>query len=108
QRGNGGGVGRFSRRIGLVESRRAARSLINRHGGIRQTLAVGGLVVNERDLRVGEVLRQEPARDIALLVIAAAGAENSGAGTLFGKGRVRRSRRNLNNLFVGVDLRGRD
>ena len=91
----------------LLEAELVCRLL----GLVGKTFAVGGLVVNDRDLlalvMIGEIL----AGDRALRVVAAADAEDV-VPPLFrgivGQGRIGRGRRYLQHPGLVIDRRGRD
>src|SRR5262249_58570101 len=76
-------------------------------GFVGEALAVGGLVVNDRDLLVFEVLGDVFARDRALLVVAAAGAEDV-PHVAFGDLGIGRGRRDRQHVVLLVDFRRRD
>ena len=76
-------------------------------GLVGEALAVGGLVVDDGDLGVLELLGEIGAGDRALLVVAAAGAERVPQAAL-GEVRVGRGRRDLEDAVLGIDFRGRD
>src|SRR4029077_21212570 len=74
---------------------------------VGEALAVGGLVVDEGDLLAFEVGEDIAAGDLALLIVAAAGAENVPHAAL-GDGRIGRGRRDLEDAVFLVDFGGRD
>src|SRR5215204_6264734 len=76
-------------------------------GLVGEALAVGGLVVDDGDLLALEALGEIAAGDLALLVVAAAGAEGVPLSAL-GQARVRRGGRRLDDAGFLVDLGGRD
>src|SRR5690606_12929347 len=77
QLGDQGRIVLLSGSIGLVHCRLAAGRLIDRHGRIGETLAIGGLVVNEGNFLVGELFHKESTCNLALLVVTATNAENA-------------------------------
>src|SRR4029079_6709548 len=89
--------------------RRLLAGLAHRLFGFRgEAFAIGGLVVNEGDVLVGEIGSKIFAGDAALLIVAAADTVDVGSGALGGEGRVGGGRRDLHHVAVGIDLRGRD
>src|SRR5690606_36924958 len=82
QLGNQRGIVFFASRVGFIESRLPTCSLVDCLGGIGETLAIGRLVVDERDLLVSKMVEQVFAGNVALLVVTAAHAEDAIAGTL--------------------------
>src|SRR5690606_14632583 len=83
-------------------------TLVSGLGCVCQTLTVSGLVVQERDLLVGEALEDERTCNTTLLVVTTAHAEDARARTVFGIGRVGRRRGDLNDVIFSIDLRRRD
>ncbi|MCY1295415.1 hypothetical protein D9M70_447560 [compost metagenome] len=76
-------------------------------GFIGKALTIGGLVVNDGDLRVLEVGGKVGTGYCALLVVTAAGAERV-PHTALGELRVGRRRRDLQDAVFGIDFRCRD
>ena len=95
-------------REGLVHDLLQAGRIHRLLGLVGEAFAVGGLVVQDRDVLALELRRQILAGDAALLVVAAADAEHVGAGALVGQLRIGRGRRDLDDAFVRVDLGGGD
>src|SRR5690606_20482301 len=85
---NDGGVILLARRDRLIEHFLLARRVHGLAGFVRETLTIGGLVVQDGDVLVAELLSQVFSGDGALLVIAAADAEAVRAGALIGEFRV--------------------
>ena len=69
--------------------------------------AVGGLVVDEGDLLALEMREDVVAGDFALLIVAAAGAEDVPHAAL-GDGRIGRGRRDLEDAVFLIDFGRRD
>src|SRR5690606_6929317 len=101
--GNQRGIVLLAGGIGLVEGRLAAACLVHAHRGVGETLAIGGLVVEEGDLLAVVIVEQELAGDVALLVVTAADAVDARAGALLGEVRIGRSGRDLDDALVGID-----
>ena len=93
--------------IGLVHGLFDAQRLEPLEGLVGKSLAVGGLVMEDRDVLAGEVLGKEIAGDKALLVVAAAGAERVPHAAL-GQQRVGGGRRYLKDAFLVIGFRGGD
>ena len=76
-------------------------------GLVGETLAVGGLVVEDGDVLALVVLRDVLGGDQALLIVAAADARHVPELAL-GEQRVGRGRRDLQHVAVGIGFGGRD
>ncbi len=76
-------------------------------GFVGKSLAVGGLVVEDRDVLAGEVLGDIAGGNQTLLVVAAADPQHVPQLAL-GKQRIGRARRNLQHVAVRIGFRGRD
>ena len=97
--------------VGLVHGRLDAALRQRLHGLVGDALAVGRLVVEDRDLGVLVVLDDVGPDRRALHVVAAAGAEHRGValgGRVVGQLDVGRGRRDLQDLGFLVDVRRRD
>jgi hypothetical protein len=93
--------------VGLVELFGDAGLVERLLGLVGQALAVGGLVVEDRDVLAGEVLGDELPGDGALLVVAAADAQHVPQLAL-GEDRVGGGWRDLQHVRLGVSLGSRD
>ena len=76
-------------------------------GFVREALAVGGLVVENRDVLALVILRDVLGGDQALLVVAAADPRHIPE-LAFGEQRIGGRRRDLQHVAVGIGLRRRD
>ena len=97
--------------VGLVHGLLQAALVEGLLGLVGHALAVGRLVVKDRDLGVLVVLQDVGADRGALHVVTAAGAEHRGValgGGIVGQLGVGRSRRDLQDLAFLVDVRRRD
>ena len=94
-------------RIGLVDRFGHAALVQLLSGLVGETLAIGRVVVKDRDLLVGPMIGQVVAGHDALRVVAANDAENVGT-ALLGQHRIGRRRRNLQDARRLVDFRCRD
>ncbi len=94
--------------VGLGQDLLLAGRVHRLPGLLGEAFAVGGLVVDDGDVLVGEMARQIFAGDAALLIIAAAYPIDVGAGTVVGEGGIGRGGRDLHHVRLGIDLRRRD
>src|SRR5271166_2489796 len=97
----------LARRVVLVHRLLHAERVELLAGLVGEAFAVRGVVVEDGDLVVLEVGGEELAGDLALLVVTAADAERVPA-ALVGELRVRRRRRDLQDVLVAIHLAGRD
>ena len=93
----------LARRIGRCQRFLAAGGMQRLRGLVRQSFAVGGVVVQDRDLLALEVFGQIVAGDLALIVVAAADAERVPA-SFIGVFRIGRGGGDLQDAFLGIDL----
>src|SRR5690606_9440478 len=105
QLGNKRRIVLFTGSVGFVEHGRAAGFLVDSHSSVGQALAIRRLIVDEGYLLASEMLHEELAGDVALLIIAAADAEDVVARTLVGEVRIGGCRRNLQDALFSIDLR---
>ena len=101
------GIILFPGSIGFVENFLDAPLVQGLAGFVGQALAIGGLVVNHRDILARHLVGQEIARDGALLIVPATDPENIGQIAL-GKFRIGRRRRDLQDVFFGINIRRRN
>src|SRR5204862_7471188 len=105
--GDEGGEIAFTLGVGLIHLFLHARLVQGLLGLVGQAFAVGGLVVEDRDVLVGEGLGEVSARHRALLIVASANPEGVPKPSL-GEGRIGGSRRNLQDAAFGIGFRGRN